>query len=132
MNQPVPNVTDADVARIARRDFRPDQFDAVMAVLSEYGTEEWQRGMDRVRLAVLKLADGNLDSLHRQIEIAKCDYRDVLASAEYPEYMTAIRPGADLSDELVQDVMKRDWLQYQNWLTRTAAGPGGKGSIKTD
>lgn len=119
MDQPVPTVSKADVVRVVRREFESDQVAAVMEVLSEYGTEDWHREQYRVCLAVLKLAQGNLDSLREQIEVAKCDYRDVLAYAEYPEYMTKVPPGADLPAQEVRDVIKRDWLHYQSWLKGT-------------
>ena len=38
---------------------------------------------DRIRLAVLKLSNGNLDTLRRQIENAHFDWRDVLVAAGF-------------------------------------------------
>ena len=58
-----------------------------MSVLEEYGGEKWERECPRVQLAALKLADGKLEVLKKQISTAKRDFRDVLAPAEYPEYM---------------------------------------------
>ncbi len=55
--QLTPTVTAADVERIVRRNFPPEQVRSVLTVLNEYGAEEWQRETDRVRLAVLKLAN---------------------------------------------------------------------------
>jgi len=54
--QPTPTVTAADVERIVRRDFPAERTAEVLAMLDEYGTEEWQRETHRVRLAALKLA----------------------------------------------------------------------------
>lgn len=119
MEQPVPDVTDSDVTRVVRRDFQSDQVVAVMALLREYETAQWEGGHPRVLLATLKLAEGDLDSLRRQIDVAKTDYRDVLACAEYPQYMRSVPPGADGSGQEVQGVIQRDWTQYQNWLTET-------------
>jgi hypothetical protein len=114
--QPTPSVTDSDVERIARRDFPAGILAEVLAMLGEYGTETWQREAARVRLAVLKLAAGNIERLRSEIETAKCDYRDVLAMAEYPGY---IRRGViELSMEERQRVIDADWEQYQAWLTR--------------
>ena len=81
-SQPFPQVTEEDVARIVQRDFPEDQFDAVMGVLNEYGTEKWERGLPRVYLARLKLASGNLEKLKDAVRMAKSDSRDVLAAAE--------------------------------------------------
>lgn len=39
--------------------------------------EQWER----IQLAVLKLSEGNLDSLWHHIEMAKVDWRDVLLAA---------------------------------------------------
>ena len=61
MNQPIPKVTEIDVIRIVQRDFPAEQFEAVMSILNEYGTEDRQRGVNRVRLAVLKLAGVHAD-----------------------------------------------------------------------
>jgi hypothetical protein len=76
--QPTPTVTNADVERIVRRDFPAARVEEVLAMLEEYGGEEWHREAPRVRLAVLKLAEGRMDRLRYEIEGAKCDYRDVL------------------------------------------------------
>lgn len=74
--QPVPVVTPEDVSRIIRRDFAPERHEVVQAALSEYS----QREAARVQLAVLKLANGDLDALHRHIDTAKRDYRECVSS----------------------------------------------------
>lgn len=63
--------------RIVSRDFPPGSAEEVLAILGEYGTEKWERGVDRVRLAALKLAAGSIDRLRSAIETARSDYRDV-------------------------------------------------------
>ena len=118
MDQPVPDVSEEDVIRVVRRDFGPDQIDLAVTILSDYGTEDWQRGCHRVRLAVLKLADGKLDALRRQIEVAKCDYRDVLAHAEYPDYMKKVPPSERIAEQERQKIIRSDWNQYQSWLNK--------------
>ena len=115
--QPTPAVTAADVERVVRRDFPAERVAEVLAILNEYGIESWQREFDRVRLAALKLAAGNLKKLRLHIETAKQDYRDVLAYAEYPGYMSRVPgPGARPPD-VVQRIVDADWKQYQDWLT---------------
>src|SRR5215468_7997202 len=109
--QPTPDVTSDDVVRIVRRDFSAEQFADVMATLKEYGTEKWQQGIPRVQLATLKLANGDLEKLRKSIEIAKRDYRDVLAPAEYPGYLRETfivsRPGPDAKE--MQQIIDDDW-----------------------
>lgn len=83
--QPVPIVTGADVERIARRDFPPDKYEVVMTCLNEYRTESRHRETVRVQLAILKLVAGRLDQIRSHLEMAKQDYRDVLACTEYPQ-----------------------------------------------
>jgi hypothetical protein len=100
----------------SRRDFPKEQFDFVMAVLHRY---ESKRERPRVQLATLKLANGDLDALQKQIGTALEDFRDVLAPAEYPEYSKQgprVRRG--LPAEEKQRILDSDWEQYEAWLRR--------------
>jgi hypothetical protein len=116
--QPTPNATRADVERIVRRDFPPEQFQAVVAILDEYGREEFHIEIDRVHLAVLKLSAGSMDALRRHIEWAKCDWRDVLGPAEYPGYSKKMFRIDRLTDEEQRKIIERDWKQYETWLSK--------------
>lgn len=76
------------------------------------------RGLERVRLAVVKLSGGSLGELERQVEVAKQDWRDVLILAESPE---AVREGLyrvmeELDAETRSEVLERDRQQYERWL----------------
>ena len=115
-SQPTPNVTVADVERIVRRDFPEDRTAEVLAMLDEYGAESWQREPERVRLAVLKLAAGSAEQVRCEIDGAKCDYRDVLAFAEYPAYTESVPVSGALPPEEEQRIIDSDWSQYQRWL----------------
>lgn len=110
-----PTVTPNDVARIARRDFPEEQFDSVMAVLNGY---ESKRERSRVRLATLKLANGDLNALRKQIATAREDFRDVLAPAEYPEYSRLDVLLRTVPTEENQRILDSDWRQYEAWLKR--------------
>ena len=55
-----------------------------IALLLTYGSEQHEREADRVRRAVVQLADGDLGRLRYFTAVAKQDYRDVLMWAEYP------------------------------------------------
>lgn len=112
--QPTPNVSRADVERVARREFSPELFAQVIAILDEYTDRE----RDRVQLATLKLAAGNLQELRRYVEWAKCDWRDVLGPAEYPRYEKKMFSIEKLSPEERQKIIDADWKQYSDWLTK--------------
>lgn len=117
-SQPTPTITGADVERIVRRDFSADQVPGVLALLEEFGKEDWHREIHRVRVAVLKLAAGNLKHLQSQIKNACCDFRDVLAAAEYPGYFQRVPGPGQLSAQEEQRIIASDWQQYLDWFTR--------------
>jgi hypothetical protein len=116
--QPTPTVKSADVERIVRRDFPAERVPEVLAMLDDYGRETWQREAQRVRVAALKLAAGSIESLRYQIEGAKCDYRDVLATAEYPGYFRGVPGSGQVPTDEEQRIIDADWKQYQDWFTR--------------
>lgn len=117
-NQPTPQVSDADVERIARRDFDSDRAEHVLTTLQAYGVEAWHREPARVRLAVLKLSAGCEDHLGTHMQTAMCDYRDVLTLAEYPTYTKHVPgPGRVPGDE-EQRIIDADQEQYRAWLAR--------------
>ncbi len=118
--QPHPQVAPADVNRIVYRDFPESQVDAALHVLEEYGSETWHRESWRVKVAVLKLANGNLHALRIAMDVAKRDFRDVLIAAEYPEYgrQTSLS-SQTLEGTEKEQVIERDWEQYKAWLTKS-------------
>ena len=116
INQPTPDVTDEDVNRVVTRDFAEDDNTIVSALLKEYGAESWHQEPTRVRLAALKLADGDVGRLTAELENAKNDYRDILGSAEYPSYMDHY--DKDVTDFEKQQIIESDWRQYQTWLNK--------------
>ena len=117
-SQPVPQVSADDIERIARRDFPDDRIADVMAMLAEYGTEKWHPEPARVRLAILKLANGSLEKLRSAVDRAKRDYRDVLAPAEYPNYTRFAFHSLRLRSRERQQIYTDDWQQYQRWLRK--------------
>ncbi len=117
-SQPTPKVTGADVGRVVCRDFPADNVKQVLSILGEYGVESWHRESDRVRLAVLKLAAGNMERIRQGIEVAKRDYRDVLAAAEYPSYFLHVPLSGALPPDQEQRIIDTDWKQYREWLDR--------------
>jgi hypothetical protein len=116
--QPVPHVTAADIERVVHRDFPEAQVEDVLAILAEYGTEIWHKEKERVRLAALKLASGDLGKLRTAIDRAKLDYRDVLAPAEYPKFMQERIRLRRLRSRDRELIYTDDWQQYERWLKR--------------
>ena len=113
--QPIPQVTRADVERVIRRDF-PQKVVAEALSLLDACDADSGAPIPRVQLAVLKMADGDLTRLKRFIEDAKLDYRDVLGWAEFPQYSRTV-PGPGQPPH-VDQIIEADWKQYQSWLTR--------------
>ena len=116
--QPVPQVTEADIDRILRRDFASSQIAEALAILAEYGTQPWHREPARVQLAALKLADGSIEKLRSAIDQAKRDYRNVLAPAEYPKFSHYGFRAVRLRSRERQEIYTDDWQQYQLWLKK--------------
>jgi len=116
--QPVPQVTDADIDRILRRDFQDCHIAEALAILAEYGTQPWHREPARVQIAALKLAEGSIEKLRAAIDQAKRDYREVLAPAEYPKFSHYGFRAVRLRSGERQKIYTDDWQQYQQWLKK--------------
>jgi hypothetical protein len=82
MEHSPPDKLSVNVQRIIRRDFTEDQYGKVAGMLLEYGKESYEAWVERVRLGILKLANGDMARLANELEAAKRDPRDVLAYAE--------------------------------------------------
>ena len=119
MTQSIPTVSLCDVERIVRRDFQPEDFETVMAMLGEYGPGEFDREPARSRLAALKAANGDLPALRQQIEWLKCDWRDVMSAAEFPKATKLWGRMPRMSEAEKQRIYDEDWRQYETWLKRT-------------
>jgi hypothetical protein len=114
MDQPIPKVSRADVERVVRRDFADGDAGQALSILDEYGLDSEPC---RVQLAALKLAAGSISALKREIQTAKCDFRDVLCGAEYPRYSREIA-FSDAPESVKRAVIEDDWKQYEAWLKR--------------
>jgi hypothetical protein len=89
----------------------------IMGVLDKYGEEAYEREPGRVQLGILKLSEGQLERLPDLVEMAKVDYRDVLAYAEYPEEARlSYEEKPKLPQEEIQAIRRRDKEQYLKWL----------------
>jgi len=110
-------VTDADVDRVIARDVPPEARSAVRELLARYGDDPWEREPARVRLAILKLAGGDLARMTEYLELACRDFRDVLIAAEYPLYYQRSMRGPFGRNESAEAI-EADWRQYKAWLER--------------
>jgi hypothetical protein len=88
--------------------------------LDRYGSEAHESEVDRVRLAILKLSDGELQRLAELVTAAKNDYRDLLISAEYPaegQALWALRPTLTTAErQRLEQLRVQDRRQYLDWL----------------
>ncbi|MCP3924572.1 MAG: hypothetical protein GY714_18515 [Desulfobacterales bacterium] len=85
----------------------------VISVLNEYGKEEHEQEPDRVKLAILKISDNTIGSVKENTICAKQDFRDTLVAAEYPNQS---KKWSMPSSPKKQKLIKKDKLQYENWL----------------
>ena len=82
--------------------------------LQRYGLEEYERETPRVRLAILKVAGTGIEQIREWTDIAKRDYRDVLAAAEYPNQLTTTTWSLPSSE--CSAIEAKDAEQYRNWI----------------
>jgi hypothetical protein len=93
--------------------------------LGEYGTEHWHWAPERVRVAILKLAFDQPESLDRVVEVACSDYRDVLYFAETPlSFQDWNLP--EENPQKYAELVKADQENYSNWLKAMGELPSGR------
>ncbi len=104
----------AAVLRKVASHFPAEDTEEVLALLDTY--EPSSGGPPhRVHLAILKLSDGDTEAVRQYLSLAEVDYRDVIASAEYPAQM---RIGPNATPEAKQVAEAADREQYRRWLER--------------
>ncbi len=112
------------IVRKKVQEYWPDDVDETMAILDRFGDSASANvGRARVQLAVLKLANGSCRAPQDYVDLAIQDYRDVLASAEYPREMNASHLArTDLSPQQqkqLETIRKLDRQQYLTWLQQS-------------
>ncbi len=89
----------------------------ILNILEEYGVESYEREQSRVQLAIIKLSEGDRGQLEEYVSLAKTDYRDVLAYAEYPEEMkTSYKEMRQISAAKTKALRQRDREHYLKWI----------------
>ena len=113
-------LSSAIAQRVDRLWPREDDRRRVREALLRYGSETYEPEVDRVRLAILKISDGDLESVLTNVATAKRDFRDVLMWAEYPgEAGVGWSWRADLSQadrDRLAEIRRLDREQYEEWL----------------
>jgi len=113
-SQPTPTVTEDDVIRIVRRDYPAGLVDEILALIAAVEVRE----KARVVLGCLKIANGDLDRLRRELKDASGYYREILGEAEYPLATKRWSRIESFSDDEVRAIYEKDWRQYSEWLAR--------------
>jgi hypothetical protein len=68
-----------DVLAAAATTFQASELATILAELDLYGIESHEPERERVQLAIIELSGGSTDQLVQYVQIAKTDYRDILA-----------------------------------------------------
>jgi hypothetical protein len=115
-DQKVARPSRSDVLRVAARDFPSDRALEALRVLGSCAIGEDEGIRNRIHAAVLKLAGGDIERLRQLSGMAKADFRDVIAPAEYPRYLNASN-SAGLSAPEQRAIFDADWAEYHAWLS---------------
>ena len=110
--QPIPDVSSEDVDRILERDYPQEAQEVLRNLIANFDV----RDKERVALASLKIADGDLPRAEKALADAIEDSRDVIVAAEYPNYYRNVLRINDLPAEKLEKIYKEDWEQYSSWL----------------
>ena len=97
------------------RDCFPDTTAAreALSILDTYGSESWQRERERVQLALLRSAAGDIEKLRLYTRGAQSDYRDTLIPAEFYEESQA---SSKTPPQEMVAIRNRDRENYERWL----------------
>jgi len=82
--------------------------------LQRYGNEQHERETARVRVAILKVAGASREQIREWVDVAKRDYRDVLAAAEYPHQLRF--KTWMMADSERNAIATDDLRQYETWI----------------
>ena len=88
----------------------------ILLALDEYAAEN-AASVARVQLGILKLSAGKPDRVQELVQLAKEDYRDILARAEYPNQLARGPAGrGQISQTEHKRLERADRAQYLAWL----------------
>lgn len=84
-----------------------------IAILNEYGKEDYEQEIVRVKLAILKLSGSDQEKIIDFTQSAKLDYRDVLSWTEFPRQS---KNWSMPEDNKLQRLIDDDEAEYRKWL----------------
>jgi len=110
--QPAAKVTTNQLENLIAREF-PKHIDEVTLKFYKVKGDN-PNGINRISAAIVKLANKDLSSLDRFIEMASADYRDILSQAEYPR-CSKLGFG-EFDKKKMKSIYLEDWREYSKWL----------------
>ena len=112
--QPIPEISNRILDVIIERDFGKNSIE-VKAKLNLIKSDT-ESGKKRISASILKLANGNINSIDNFIELANIDFRDVISQAEYPRCSEL--EFEDLEKPEIGEIYLEDWKEYTEWLNK--------------
>lgn len=116
MSQFVPTATPEDVERVLRRDFPAEAVDELRRLIEQVEVRE----KDRVMLACMKSAAGDVVKLKGNLNNASGYWREILGEAEYPNYTKKMFRIDRLPEAERAKIVEKDKVQYLAWFNRKA------------
>ena len=114
MDQFTPQVTQEDVERVLQRDFPAEHWEELREMIQLVHVRE----KDRVILACMKNAGGDVQKLKGNLNEASGYYREIIGEAEYPFYVKKMFRIDKLTEKEKSDIIEKDKKQYLDWLNR--------------
>jgi hypothetical protein len=114
VDQFIPQVTQEDIERVLQRDFSAEHWREIREMIQKVRVRE----KDRVMLACMKVAAGDVQKLKRNLNEAAGYYREIVGEAEYRFYVKKIFRIDKLNEKEKADIVEKDKKQYLDWLNR--------------
>jgi len=132
MKQPAAKYTEADLERVLARDFPAEEHEAIRAALETYGKDDWQPEVLRVRMDCLKGAAGDAAKVAELVEVARTDYRDIIAWVEYRRFVKAEKRRKSARSKKTGPSCRNGCIgrRWSGVLTRVGAAPFDAGRVR--
>jgi hypothetical protein len=110
--QPIAKVSERDITAIINKQY-PENASLVLEKLQLIEHDSIST-KNRIKAAILKLANRDLDRIDSLVDQANTDFRDVLAPAEYPRNSKNGFTDQTKSEDKREYIA--DWVEYEIWL----------------